>query len=76
MIEFSDHAKEQYKKRKIPKRQILKTIQSPQKQFKSYRGRTVRQRTFGEKILEVVSVVEDEKIVVLTQYYLGDKHEN
>ena len=76
MIEFSNHAKEQYKKRKIPKRQIVRTVENPEKLFKSFRRRTVRQRRFGEKILEVVTIIENEKIVVITQYYLGGAYEN
>lgn len=72
-IVFSDHAKEQLKERKIPKRFVLDTISNPEDQEKGYRGRSLLRRQFDGKILEVVMVVEDEQLIIITQYYLDWK---
>lgn len=70
MIEFSDHADNQRKRRNIPKHRILQTVQSPDNTRSSYKNRTLRRKTFGSKILEVVTTTEGTTITVITQYYL------
>lgn len=69
-IEFSEHAIEQIKARKIPKRIILETVKKPENKFKSFKMRRLRQRSFGSKMLEVVTVTEGPKITIITVYYL------
>lgn len=69
-IKFSDHAMEQIKSRKIPKKKIIDTIKNPQKKVKSFQNRILRQSQFGSKILEAVTITEDSKITVITAYYL------
>lgn len=67
-IEFSDHAKARLLQRSIPEkaaRSILETNSSS-----SYRGRLIYQATFGGKILEVVVTKEDNKLVIITAYFL------
>lgn len=76
MIIFSDHAKGQNKKRKIPKQTILKTIKYPDSIYESYRGRKIRQRRIEDRILRVVTVTEGTKIIVITQYYWRADYEN
>lgn len=69
-IVFSNHAVSQIRERKISKEFILITVQSPQKVIPSFRSRMLHQRRFGDKILEVVTREEDDKIVIITQYWL------
>ncbi|MBI4991382.1 DUF4258 domain-containing protein [Candidatus Gottesmanbacteria bacterium] len=76
MIEFSDHAKERNLKRKIPKNWIIKTVKEPEEILNSFRGRKLRRKKFGDKILEVVTTNGGNKITVITQYYLGEKNES
>ena len=71
-IIFSDHALEQVKSRKIPTKRIIDTIKKPQKKIKSFKNRMLRQRQFGSKILEAVTITEGSKIIVITAYYLED----
>lgn len=69
-IIFSDHAKGQKFERKIPKKFILETVRNPQNKLKSFRSRELLQRQFGGKILEVVTVTEDDDLIIITQYWL------
>ena len=69
-IIFSDHAKSQRIERKIPKEYILDPIKNPQKKIRSFRNRELLQRQFGAKILEVVTVIEDQSLIVITEYWL------
>lgn len=71
-IKFSDHAAAQLKERKIPKKRVVDTVKKPETKSKSFKNRTLRQRRFGSKILEVVAVTEDSKITVITAYYLEE----
>lgn len=70
MIVFSDHAGEQLKRRKIPKKWVEETVRSPEEIFESLRGRKLRRKQFGGKILEVVTVTEGPRITIVTQYWL------
>lgn len=76
MIEFSEHAKETNKKRKIPVKWILQTVRNPEETFRSYRSRKLRRRAFGGKILEVVTKTEGPKITIVTAYFLKEKNES
>lgn len=73
-IEFSEHAEDRIHKRKIPRARIRETIQNPDEALDSFRGRKLRRKRFGDKILEIVTVTEEDKIVVITQYYLGEEN--
>ncbi len=76
-IIFSEHALEQLKTRKVLKRQVRETIKNPTDKIKSFRGRELRQKSFGDKILEVVIYQSEEDIIVITQYFLEEeKNEN
>ncbi len=72
-IKLSDHAKKQRIDRKIPLEQIIKTVKNPKNKAKSFKNRELRQREFGGKILEVVSIKEYNITIVVTQYYLEGK---
>ena len=74
-IEFSDHALEQVKSRKIPRKRIIDTIKNPQKKIKSFKNRILRQKQFGSKILEAVTITEGSKITVITVYYLEENED-
>lgn len=74
-IEFSEHAKERLKVRKISKLKVLEVINNPERTVRSFRSRKLIQRRYGGKILEVITKVENKKIVVVTAYYLIDKNE-
>jgi len=69
-IVFSQHALDQLKKRSITKKSVKDTIKSPENKDKSFRGRELRQRVFGARILEVVIYESKELVDVITQYYL------
>lgn len=69
-IIFSDHAKKQLIERKIPKKIVLETVKNPQKKIKSYKNRELRQRQVSGKILEVVTITEEDIVTVITQYWL------
>jgi len=71
-INFSNHAQEQIRDRKIPIARVNKTIKNYERKIKSFKNRTLRQRRFGSKILEVVTKTEGSKITVITVYYLKE----
>lgn len=72
-IEFSDHAIEQIKARKIPRKRVLITVRQYENKLKSSRNRRLRQKRFGSKILEVVTVTDGSRITVITAYYLKEE---
>lgn len=72
-IIFSDHAKSQRIERKISKKFVLETVKNPQTRLKSFRNRTLLQKRFSDKILEVVTVIEDNNLVIITQYWLEEE---
>lgn len=74
-MELSDHAKIQQKIRKIPTKSIIEAVNNADEIKSSYRGRRLRRKRFGDKMLEVVTITERKKIIVVTQYYLEEKHE-
>lgn len=75
-VEFSEHSKRQSIRRKIPKEWVLEAVENPEETRESFKSRELRRKRFGNKILEVVIVAEGEKIVVVTQYFLGTYDES
>jgi hypothetical protein len=71
-IDFSAHALKQLKLRKIPVKRVEETVKNPERKIESFRTRKLRQRQFGSKILEAVTISEGSKITVVTAYYLED----
>ncbi len=70
-IEFSEHALDQLKIRtRISKKMITETINKPDRVTVSYKNRQLYQKTYGNEVLEVVAIKEDNKLIVITQYIL------
>lgn len=69
-LEFSDHAKQQIKRRGISRKLINQTLDNPETEKLSFRGRRLFQKKHGERILEVVTIKEVDKTIVITAYYL------
>lgn len=72
MIEFSEHARERNLKRKIPKKWIIEAVRNPDEIKESFRGRKLRRKRFEDRVLEIVTVTEGSKIIVITQYWLKE----
>jgi len=69
-IEFSEHAEQQLKRRKITREVVKKAIQNFEEKIASYRKRELLQIRIDGKLLEVVTKKEGQKIIVITAYYL------
>lgn len=67
---LSPHAKKRKRERKIDKAEIQKTLLKPDNLAYADRGRVVVSKKFNQRILEVIYVVENKKIVIVTLYYL------
>lgn len=72
-IEFSDHAKKQLKLRNISQRLAVETVSDPMAKVSTFKGRKLRQKAFGDKILQVITITEGSRITVITCYYLRRK---
>ena len=71
-IKYSDYARNQIKEGKIQVIIVGQTVKNPERKLASSRNRKLRQRQFGSKILEVVTVTEGSRITVITAYYLKE----
>lgn len=71
-IVFSEHAKEQLRDRGISKKAVLTVIERPKVILTTYRGRKLRQRRVGGKLLEAVTKTEGSRITVITAYILEE----
>lgn len=69
-IIFSKHAEKQLKERYISKKRTIEVVRNPDRMLESFKNRRLRQRKFGDKILEVVTVTEGSRINIVTTYYL------
>lgn len=69
-IIYSPHAQKRLWERKISKDAVFLTIQSPDQQTLADRGRMIVRKNLGNRILEVIYVIENNKIIVITLYYL------
>ena len=69
-IEFSDHAKQQLKRRNIDEDLVSRMIKNPHETLSSFRDRRLLRTQIDDKILEVVTKKEGSKIIVITAYYL------
>ena len=73
---FSEHARKQNLRRKIPTRSIIETVKNPEDVIDSFRNRKLRRKKFGDKILEVATITEEDTLTVITQYWLKQEGEN
>ncbi len=70
-IEFSNHSLDQLKIRsRITKHMVLDVLHSPEEVSQSYRRRELFRKKYGQEFLEIVVVKEDNKLIVVTQYFL------
>ncbi|MDO8514873.1 MAG: DUF4258 domain-containing protein [bacterium] len=69
-IVFSDHAKARLKQRKILRKFIAETVNNPDNASLSYRGRRTFRKQICDRIIEVVAIIEDKSLVIVTAYYL------
>jgi hypothetical protein len=73
-IEFSQHALDQLKIRtRISKAMVREAISSPDQVLDSHKGRKLYQKAYEADTLEVVGVQEDNKIIIITEYMLGQQ---
>lgn len=71
-IEYSDHARERMKARRITRPQILKCLLEGELSGFDLRGRRIVRRKFGSRILIVVYVdVEKKSRLIVTTYWEG-----
>ena len=80
-IEYTPHADFNISERKLDKKVIESIIKNPDKVIDSIYGRKVAQRVVNDKLIRVVYMSENGKIVVITSYpckpeRYGDKNEN
>ncbi len=73
---FSDHAKTQLKKRRISLELAVKIVKDPDKILLSFKNRKLRKKIIGDKILEIVTQTEGNKITVITGYFIKKEYEN
>ncbi len=70
-IEFSRHALDQLKERpRITKEMVIEAIENPEEALESYKGRKLFQRNYQKEVLEVVTIEESGKIIIITEYFL------
>ena len=69
-IIYSSHAQKRMRERKISKTDVVLTIRDPNKQTSADRNRIIIQKKFGIRTLELIYVIENSKIIVITLYYL------
>ncbi len=70
-IIFSKHALEQLKIRsRITKHMVLGAVNNADETTQTYRGRILFRKNYGKEVLEVVVTKEDNKTVIITQYFL------
>lgn len=73
---LSEHAEEQIKERRVFRKHVFETVRNPDSKEESFKNRRLRRKSFGDKMLEVVTITEGPRITVVTAYYLGEKDEN
>lgn len=71
-IVFSDHAKDQLKRRKISQKLALDAVAKPDEIASSFNNRKLRRKRIGGKILEIVTKTEGSKITVVTGYFFKE----
>ena len=71
-IVFSEHAKQQLSRRKIPQKLVVDTVRNCKELFSGFKGRKLRRKIIGDKLLEVVTITEGSRIIIITGYYLEE----
>ena len=71
-IKFSEHATNQLRRRRISQKLIIEAVRNPRKKIVGFRGRSLRLKQVGDKILEVVTKTEGSRITIITAYFLEE----
>jgi Domain of unknown function (DUF4258) len=69
-IVYSQHARKRMNERKISKVAVYTTLVNPDKKLLAERDRAIARKKFKNRTLEVIYVVENNKIIIITLYYL------
>jgi hypothetical protein len=70
-IEFSNHAMDQLKVRsRITKQMVVNTVTVPDEVEDSFKNRKLYRKKFETDTLEVVTISEDNKVIIITEYIL------
>lgn len=70
-IVFSNHATDQLKiRQRITRKMVTDAINNPDYIVRSFGGRQLYQKNYVKEVLEVVTIEENDIIVVITQYFL------
>jgi hypothetical protein len=73
-IEFSQHCLEQLRIRKrITKHMVIAAVTMPDQIIDSYRGRKMYKKSYETDMLEVVVKIEDNKLIIIIAYLLGQQ---
>ena len=72
-IEFSGHSLNQLKRRRITQKMVIEALSEPIRYLPSYRDRTLIRSRFGAKIMEIVARLENNKLVIITAYFLKNE---
>ena len=59
--------------RDLSKEQIEQTVRHPDERMPSFRGRSLAQKRFGSRILEVVHRRPNGDTIIITAYWLKEK---
>jgi len=68
-IIFSAHSLLKLKQRNIIKQKIIQTVKNPDVVLLSLLNRKMTYKKFGKLYLKVVFIEENDKIVIITQYW-------
>ncbi len=71
-IIYCDHAETRIKQRNLDKKSIEKTIKNPDNIITGFVERSIAQKKFNNKILEVVFRKLNGGIIVITAYWLKE----
>lgn len=71
-ITLSEHAMQQIKRRGISEDLVTKSVEQSDEIISSYRGRKLRRKHIGDKILEIVTKTEGSQITIITAYFLEE----
>ncbi|MFC1646606.1 DUF4258 domain-containing protein [Candidatus Omnitrophota bacterium] len=71
-IIYCDHAETRIKQRELDKKSIEAAINNPNNMMPSFGERSITQKKFNNKILEVVFKKLDGGIIVITAYWLKE----
>ena len=73
-IQYSPHAKKRLLERNIHKAEVILTLTKPDNKAYIERNRIIANKQFKSYTSEVVYVVEEKRIVIITLYYLWQSH--